>query len=49
MRDESDGLRAEFPSTWWSLIDCALVDGTTVRHDALNSLVRRYTPPLRAI
>lgn len=38
----------EFPTTWWTLIDRALADGTTVRTHALDELVCRYLPPLRA-
>jgi hypothetical protein len=38
----------EFPTTWWTLIDQALADGTTMRTEALEQLVLRYVPPLRA-
>ena len=37
-----------FPTTWWTLIDQALADGTTIRNTALEQLVLRYAPPLRA-
>jgi hypothetical protein len=38
----------EFPTTRWTLIRQALADGTTVRTVALEELVLRYRPPLRA-
>jgi DNA-directed RNA polymerase specialized sigma24 family protein len=38
----------EFPTTWWTLIDQAQADGTTLRNSALEQLVLRYVPPLRA-
>jgi DNA-directed RNA polymerase specialized sigma24 family protein len=38
----------EFPTTPWALISEALADGTSVRAAALEELVLRYRPPLRA-
>lgn len=38
----------DFPTTWWALIGEALADETAVRTVALQQLVLRYRPPLRA-
>src|SRR5690606_13798174 len=38
----------EFPTTRWTLLRQAIADGTTVRAVALEELVLRYRPPLRA-
>jgi DNA-directed RNA polymerase specialized sigma24 family protein len=48
MAEHAKEQRQEFPTTWWSLIGQALADETIVRAVALQRLVLRYRPPLRA-
>jgi len=48
MRNKPDRSVHEFATTWWTLVEQARSDGTAIRTEAIDLLVRRYLPPLRA-